>query len=147
MFTRWNDLDQMLGAMNLFRSSMNSVFSELDRNYAGGPGWTRDIFPKTNLCDTGDNLEVVAEVPGIAKESLAVKIQGNYLDISGTRQAELPEGYKARRMERGQTSFSRSFTLPYDVDASLVQATLKDGMLTMILPKSEAAKPKQIPIN
>ena len=147
MFTRWNDLDQMLGAMNLFRSSMNSVFSGLDRNYAGGPGWTRDIFPKTNLCDTGDNLEVVAEVPGIAKESLAVKIQGNYLDISGTRQAELPEGYKARRMERGQTSFSRSFTLPYDVDASLVQATLKDGMLTMILPKSEAAKPKQIPIN
>lgn len=147
MFTRWNDLDQMLGAMNLFRSRMNSVFSELDRNYAGDPGWTRDIFPKTNLCDTGDNLEVIAEVPGIAKESLAVKIQGNYLEISGTRQAELPEGYKARRMERGQTSFSRSFTLPYDVDASLVQATLKDGMLTMILPKSEAAKPKQIPIN
>lgn len=147
MFTRWNDLDQMLGAMNLFRNRMNSVFSEFDRDYAGGAGWTRDNFPKTNLYDTGDNLEIIAEVPGIAKDRLNVKIQGNYLEISGTQQTEMPEGYKARRMERGQTSFSRSFTLPYDIDANLVQATLKDGILTMVLPKSEAAKPKQIAIN
>ena len=143
MFARWHDLDQMLGAMDLFRSRMNNVFNESDRHYSAGQGWTRtDNFPGINLCDTGDNLEFVAEVPGIAKENLNIKIQGNYLEISGTRQAEVPEGYKARRMERGQASFSRSFTLPYEVDANLVQATLKDGMLKMVLPKSEAAKPK-----
>ena len=148
MFARWHDLDDILGAMDLFRSRMNNVFNEFDRSHSVGQGWGRaDNFPRTNLCDTGDNLEVVVEVPGIAKENLNIKIQGNYLEISGDRQAEVPEGYKARRMEREQTSFSRSFTLPYDVDANLVQATLKDGILKMVLPKSEAAKPKQITIN
>ncbi|HRF91211.1 MAG TPA: Hsp20 family protein, partial [Desulfobacter postgatei] len=56
-------------------------------------------------------------------------------------------GYKLHRNERSSTTFSRSFTLPDEVDAEKVDATLKDGILYLTLPKSEAAKPRQITIN
>jgi HSP20 family protein len=145
---RWNDIHQMLGAMDLFRNRMNSVFSEFDRAYSTGQGeLSVGSYPLTNLSDTGDNLEVVVELAGVAKENLQVKIQGNYLEISGTRTSDIPEGFKIHRTERATGSFSRSFTLPYEVDSSKVEAALKDGLLKMTLPKSEAAKPRQININ
>jgi HSP20 family protein len=148
MMTRWNDLDQMLGSMDFFRNRMNSVFDAFNRAYHYGEGWpSGETFPGTNLSDTGDNLEIIAEMPGVGKEDLSVKIEGNYLVISGKRQADIPKGYSVHRIEREVTSFSRSFTLPYEVDTNRVEATLKDGLLRMVLPKSEAAKPKQISIN
>lgn len=87
------------------------------------------------------------EVPGMAKEDLNIKLQGNYLEIGGTRKPDTPEGYTVHRVERGTTTFTRSFTLPSDVDSDKVEARLGNGLLTLILPKSEAAKPKQIEIN
>ena len=60
---------------------------------------------------------------------------------------ETPEGFKPHRNERSAATFSRSFTLPDEVDAQKVDATLKDGILYLTLPKSEAAKPRQITIN
>lgn len=148
MIARFNDLNTMLGAMDMFRNRMNSIFNEFDRSYATGTGWpVVESFPRTNLSDTGDNLEITAEVPGIAREDLKVKIQGNYLEISGNRKSDIPEGYKVHRTERGTSTFSRSFTLPYEVDSGKVVASLKDGLLKMTLPKSEAAKPKQISIS
>lgn len=147
MIARRMDLNQMLGAMDLFRTQMNSLFNDFDRTYSAGPWWlTAETYPRTNLYDTGDNLELLAEVPGITKEDLNVKIQGNYLEIRGSSRNDIPEGYTVHRSERGAASFSRSFTLPYEVDANQVNATLKDGLLRMTLPKSEAAKPKQIDI-
>ncbi len=59
----------------------------------------------------------------------------------------MPEGYKVHKTERLNGSFSRSFTLPDDVDSARVEATLKDGVLYLTLPKSEAAKPRQITIS
>ncbi|MBU2431041.1 MAG: Hsp20/alpha crystallin family protein, partial [Proteobacteria bacterium] len=56
-------------------------------------------------------------------------------------------GYKIHRNERGTAAFSRSFTLPDDVDSEKVEATIKDGILYLSLPKSETAKPRQITIN
>jgi len=147
MITRLQDMHQILGAMDLFRNQMNSMFHNFDRTYSTGQGWsTAEIYPRTNLSDTGDNLELIAEVPGVSKEAMNVKIQGNYLEISGSRKSDNPEGYKVHRTEREVASFSRSFTLPYEVDAAKVEATLKDGLLKMTLPKAESAKPRQINI-
>lgn len=147
MITRLQDMNQILGAMDLFRNQMNSMFNNFDRTYSTGQGWSSvAIYPRTNLCDAGDNLELIAEVPGVEKEALNVKIQGNYLEISGSRKPDNPEGYKVHRTERETASFSRSFTLPYEVEAAKVEATLKDGLLKMTLPKSETAKPRVISI-
>ena len=148
MFTRVSDLDRMFDAMGLLRGRFENIFNEFDRTAGYEPRWsTISSYPRTNLYDKGDQFELIAEVSGLSKDDLDVKIQGNYLEIAGKREVKIPEGYRAHRNERSSASFTRSLTLPSDVDATKVSATLKDGILVLVLPKSEAAKPRQISIN
>jgi len=147
MWARVNDIDRMFGAMDLLRSRMNRLFTDFGRSYGEGYGWQlADGLPRTNLYDNGDEIKIMAEVPGLSKDELDIKIQGNYLELNGSRKSEVPEGYKSHRVERGAFSFTRSFTLPSEVDAEMTEASLKDGILTLSLSKAEAAKPKQITV-
>ncbi|NDY70877.1 Hsp20/alpha crystallin family protein [Desulfobacter hydrogenophilus] len=146
MFTRFGDIDRLFGTMNLLQRKLDNLYGAYGR--PSGYKWELEsAVPKTNLYEHGDNFEIKAEVPGLEKNNLNVKIQGNYLEISGERRSDAPEGYKTHKTERGVGSFSRSFTLPADVDSTKVKATLKDGVLYLTLPKHEAAKPKKISIN
>ena len=146
MSTGWNDIDRMFNAIDLLQGRMNRMFPEYGR------AWTLPVWnvsqsgPRTNLYDAGDHLEMQVEVPGIIKEDLSIKVQGNYVEITGTRKSDTPKGYSAHRVERRTTSFSRSFTLPSNVNTEKVEAHLTNGVLTITLPKSEAAKLKQITI-
>ncbi len=145
MFTRISDIDRLFGTMNLLQKKLDNIYSD----YGRSPGYRREFeqtAPRTNLYENGENFEIRAEVPGLEKDDLNVKIQGNYLEISGERGPDTPEGYRIHKTERGIGSFSRSFTLPSDVDSTKVEATLKDGVLYLTLPKHEAAKPKKISI-
>jgi HSP20 family protein len=146
MFTRVSDLDRLFGTMSLLQKRLDNLYSR----HGNLPGYRWEIegtSPRTNLYEQGDYFEIWAEVPGLGKEDLGVKIQGNYLEITGTRSSDAPEGYKTHKIERGTGSFSRSFTLPADVDSTKAEATLKDGILYLRLPKSEAAKPKKITVS
>lgn len=148
MFARIGDIDRMFDAMGMLRGRLDDLYNELDRPASWGSNWLAGgNYPRTNLYDRGDRFELIAEVPGLAKDDLGVKIQGNYLEISGEREVKAPEGYRVHRSERGSASFTRSLTLPADVDSGKVEATLKDGILVLALPKSEAAKPRQISIS
>ena len=146
MFTRISDIDRLFGTMNLLQKRLDNLYSDYGRS--SGYRWELGhASPRANLYENGDNFEIRAEVPGLEKDDLNVKIQGNYLEISGVRKSDAPEGYKTHKTERGVGSFSRSFTLPADVDSTKVEATLKDGLLFLTLPKHEAAKPKKISIS
>ncbi|HKK99271.1 MAG TPA: Hsp20/alpha crystallin family protein [Desulfotignum sp.] len=146
MFTRFSDIDRLFGTMDMLRQRLDNLNTDYGRPY--GTRWLMDEgFLRANLYQTGDGFEMRLEVPGMEKDSLDIKIQGNYLEISGSRDQKLPERYKVHRTERTNGTFSRSFTLPDDVDSSRVEATLKDGILYLTLPKSESAKPRQISIN
>jgi HSP20 family protein len=146
MFTRISDIDRLFGTMNFLQKKLDNLYSDYGRS--SGYSWELEkTSPRTNLYENGDNFEIRAIVPGLEKDDLNVKIQGNYLEISGTRASDAPEGYKTHKTERGLGSFSRSFTLPADVDSTKVEATLKDGVLYLILPKHEAVKPKKISIS
>lgn len=148
MRTRISEFDRLFGSMDLLRNRMNRLFADFDRLYGGDlQGMWREDYPPANLYDFGDRLEIRAMVPGLDREDLNVKIQGNYLEINGTRKSDAPEGYEAHRVERAAVAFSRSLTLPCEVDADRVEAHLKNGMLTLVMPKPEAAKPKQIAIS
>ena len=148
MFARISDIDRMFDAMGLLRGRLGNVFSDFDKSVGYGDEWSATgSYPRTNLYDKGDLFKLIAEIPGLSKDQLNVKIQGNYLEISGNRQVNTPEGYQVHRNERGSASFTRSLTLPAEVDAGKVSATLKDGILVLTLPKSEIAKPRQISIN
>jgi len=139
-------MDRMLGAMDLLRSQLNRSFWDATTLGEDLGGRLIEGSPNTNLYDQGEFFEVKAEVPGLTKANLNIRIQGNYLEMSGTRESDAPEGYKTHRCERGTTSFTRSFTLPTEVDVEKVDASLSNGILSLKLPKSEAAKPKQIAI-
>ena len=147
MRTRVNDIDTMFGAMELLRSRVNRLFTDFGRSHGEGYGWQlADGLPRTNLYENGDQIEIKAEVPGLSKDELNIKIQGNYLELNGSRKSEIPESYKSHREERGAFTFTRSFTLPSEVDPEKTEASLKDGVLTLYLPKAETAKPKQITV-
>ncbi len=146
MMTRISDIDRLFGTMNLLQKNLDTFYGDYRRT--PGNRWSfQQTAPRTNLYEKGDDFEIRAEVPGVEKKDLDVKIQGNYLEISATRKSDAPEGFKSHRVERGVSSFSRSFTLPADVDPSKADATLKDGILYLILPKSEKAKLKKITVN
>lgn len=91
-------------------------------------------------------LHVQADLPGIKAENLSLRIEGGVVHIEGERRLEAPEGYRAVRSERVAGRFERRFTLPKDVDADAVQATLKDGVLTLDFPLRPKAEPKVIDI-
>ncbi len=162
MWTRVNNLNRMLNTMDLFRSGIGRILetgdlfpspigrmlTDYDRLLGFETnGNTLAGSPRMNLYDNGENFQVMAEIPGFSKDELDIKSQGNYLELSGTRNEDTPKGYKTHRIEREIRSFTRSFTLPADVDADKITATLKNGILTMTLPKTEKAKPKQIMIS
>ena len=146
MWTRWSDIDRMFSAVDQL-SRMNRLFYENNK-----PSMTRSVWgsindgPDTNLFDGGDSLTMQIEVPGVSKEDLNLRLQGKYLELSGKREIKVPDGYTAHRVERNKFSFSRSFTLPDEIDSSKVEANLENGVLTLVLPKAEAAKPRQITI-
>jgi HSP20 family protein len=146
MFTRFSDIDRLFGTMDMLRQRLDNLYTDYNQPYR--TRWLLDdAFLRANLYHSGDAFEMRLEVPGMDKESLNIKIQGNYLEITGSRDQNVPEGYKVHKTERGAGTFSRSFTLPDDVDSNRVEATLKDGILYLTLPKSEAAKPRQITIS
>lgn len=148
MWTGANDFDRMFDAMDLFRSRLNRMFIDYDGPYGENFSWrVANGSPRTNFYDTGDAFELIAEVPGMSKEDITIRIQGNYLELSGKRPSDAPKDYKAQRVERDVNSFTRSFTLPGDVNADKIKAVMKDGLLSLVLPKAEAAKPKQISIS
>jgi HSP20 family protein len=132
--------------MDLIRQRLDNLYTDYNRPYRSS--WLlEDGFLRANLYQIGDVFEMRLEVPGMDKDALDIKIQGNYLEISGKREQDVPEGYKIHKTERLNGTFSRSFTLPDDVDSARVEAKLKDGVLYLTLPKSEAAKPRQITIS
>jgi HSP20 family protein len=148
MWTQWNEIDRMFRAMNLLDTGLQQMFSDVNRYRRPAPVWlTMDRGPRTNFYDDGDALRMQLEVPGIERENLTIKVQGNYLEISGARTSDHPEGYTNHRKERADGSFTRSFTLPTEVDAEHIEARLKNGILTLVLPKAETAKPKQITVH
>ena len=148
MWRRLNDINRMFESMDLLRSKLDTAFNDYGGSYSEDYGWkVVNGSPQTNLYESGDAFQVIAEVPGLSKDDLNIKIQGNYLELSGTRHSDAPEGYKIHRVERDTDSFTRSFTLPAEVDVNKIEAVLKDGLLTLVLPKAEAVKPKQISIS
>jgi len=135
---RWanlrSDLDTLLELPFWGGSSRQSQLSS---------GWT----PALDLYQNNDNIVAVVELPGLRKEDIEISLQDGTLIISGERKDETTPENGATRMERYTGKFRRSISLPTRVDANKVNATYKDGILTVTLPKAEEAKPKQIQIN
>lgn len=118
--------------------------AELARTSQLLSGWS----PALDMFEDKDNVTVRAELPGMKKEEIDVKLHDGTLSISGERKREdKHEGSEVYRAERFVGRFQRVVTLPSPVAVDKVKAQYKDGILTITLPKTEEAKPKHIDVN
>jgi len=100
--------------------------------------------PAVNLWETPEAVQVELEVPGLKSNELDVSVVGNQLSIKIEQSEGQEEGVTYHRRERPVGSFVRVLRLPVEVDANKVEADLKHGVLTVKLPKAEAARPRKI---
>jgi HSP20 family protein len=103
--------------------------------------------PVVDIYDKGGEVVIHAELPGMKKEDIDIRVENNVLTIRGKKERKeevKEEGYF--RSERAYGTFSRSFSLPTTVDVKKISAEYKDGVLTLSLPKAEEAKPRQIEV-
>jgi len=136
----WNDLYSG-------RREIDRVFDQFFGGKAGsmsGP-W----MPVVDVRETKESIDVVAELPGMRPDDVEVNVENNILTISGEKKQELTEGGDGAEyhlIERRCGRFERSFTLPRTVDADRISARFEHGLLTISLPKAEAAKPRRVEI-
>ena len=103
--------------------------------------------PPVDIFEKHDCLVIRAEIPGVQKEDMDVRIENGVLTLHGERKQDTEvREENAHRLERVYGMFTRSFSLPTMVDAAKVTATYKDGVLEVSVPKVETAKPKQVEI-
>ena len=106
-------------------------------------------MPPVDIFSTGEHeLVIKAEIPGMNKDEIEITVENFTLTIHGEKKAEQAvKDDQFHRVERSYGAFTRSFALPHTVDSNKVEASYKDGVLTIKLPQREEAKPKQIKVN
>ena len=108
---------------------------------------TGDWTPPVDIAETDKAFVIRAEVPEVKKEDVSITVDNGILSIRGERKQEKEESGKTfHRIERSYGEFTRSFTLPDNVDEKKIKALFKDGMLSLDIPKTEKAKPKAIEV-
>jgi HSP20 family protein len=104
-------------------------------------------IPPVDVIEQGETIRLVAELPGVKPEDVRISLENNVLTVQGEKKKEeVREDDKAYRFERAYGMFERSFTLPATIDANKIVAKFDAGLLTVVLPKVEAAKPRQITV-
>lgn len=136
------------GELGSFRREMDSLF---DRFFHGWPmRVSKDEgfwAPSVDVSETAKEVIVKAELPGMDPKEIEVSVRGDILTLGGERKQEKEEkGENFHRVERSYGSFSRSVQLPAEVDAAKVDATYKDGVLKITMPKTKAAAAKKIQV-
>ena len=103
--------------------------------------------PSVDIAETADQIVVSADLPGVSKGDIKVNLENNVLTFSGERKRESKaENENYPRTERSCGFFSRSFTLPSSVKVDAIKAGYENGVLRLILPKVEEARPRLIPV-
>jgi HSP20 family protein len=125
---------------------MNRLFGCRGFDFEAWPGLAMSV-PPVNLWEDDDFVYADAELPGLKLPDLEITVTAdNQLCLKGKRGPTAPEKVEWHRQERGFGSFERTIGLPVSVDASKVEARLENGVLTIKMAKSPAAKPKKIPV-
>ena len=141
-----NPLSELEQLQNRLSSLFTDAFgpSPRDEEFFFKGNWA----PVVDIEEDAEAITLHAELPGINKEDINVKVEDRVLTISGERKFEHEEKRDHyQRIERAYGKFSRSFSLNKLVDTNKILATYKDGVLTIRLPKAEEVKPKQISVN
>ncbi|HEX3774730.1 MAG TPA: Hsp20/alpha crystallin family protein [Polyangiaceae bacterium] len=150
MLVRFNDRSgfPVFGASRNFpvstlRRELDRLFGDLERAPSFGGLYT----PQISFEDGAEALKLRAELPGLTEKDIEISVTANVLSLKASRKVEAPEGYTAHRRERSSFSFAQSYELPTRVDPEKVEASLKQGVLTLTLPKAAEVQPKKVAVN
>ncbi|OFW17048.1 MAG: hypothetical protein A3F70_05345 [Acidobacteria bacterium RIFCSPLOWO2_12_FULL_67_14] len=122
-FARWDPIRDLL-----------AIQQRLAQFAPGPTGWV----PPVDLHETAEQYILIAEVPGLQRDDLEIRLHDGHLVLSGVRREPPVACEQYHRIERGHGSFSRTFHLPLPVDADRIVADLRDGVLTISCPKSDS---------
>lgn len=106
-----------------------------------------NFLPVTDIFETPEALRVVLEMPGVGKNSVEVSVENNVLTIMGRIDFSNYEGLQPLYTEYNIGHYSRSFRLSNEIEQEGIKAELKDGVITLVLPKAEKAKPRRINVS
>jgi HSP20 family protein len=132
-FTRWDPLRDLL--------TLHEQIGQLVGSDA--PGWT----PPVDLFETDDAFVLTAELPGLRRSEIDIQAEESRIVIRGERTSSQVSCEQYHRVERGHGRFSRSFMLPEPIDVEAVTADLKDGVLTVTLPKARGRGARRIDVS
>lgn len=104
------------------------------------------ITPDVDLIDRGSSFELRADMPGVESGDLSVNVEDYVLHLSGLCRSPAPEGFKAARREFGDCEYNISYRLTQEIDPDQIQARIKNGILTVDLPKSEKKGVRKIEV-
>jgi HSP20 family protein len=128
-----------LANLRLFEDAFTRMLSE--------PQTNRPWAPAVDIYETENELVLKADLPDVDLKDIDVRVENQTLTISGERKFEKQDSGKGyHRIERNYGTFVRSFTLPNTFDTEHIAADFKNGVLTVTLPKKEAAKPRQVKV-
>ena len=141
---RWQPNPGGVSEFDRLRQEVNNLFSTFS---PGTEPFFSRVYPALNVTEDSENLYVRAELPGVKADSMDISVVEGRLLISGERKIE-PEDEKTgyHRKEREAGFFRRTITLPSRVDPAKVSAAMKNGIMTISLPKAEEAKPRKISV-
>jgi len=128
------------------RQQMDRLFEDFTGRVIKEPTVAAGLFPLLNLSEDKDNYYIRAELPGIRPEDLEISVTLDTLTISGERKIPEEKNVSYYRREREAGKFNRVVSLPGQIDIEKVEAKYKNGILTIILPKAETSKVKQITV-
>ena len=108
----------------------------------------KDFAPDCDILESSSEYKVQIDLPGLAKKEIGISLKNHVLTIKGERDIVAGEGEKFKRQERKRGAFARSFALPEDVNTAEINASFRNGVLTVAMPKSEMLKDRSnIPVN
>jgi HSP20 family protein len=143
-FPEFSDSHNPFRELSRVRREMDRLLSDL---VSGAPSAVRSgVFPAVNVSEDINNLYVHAEIPGVKASDLDIAVEGNTLSLRGERKREDVPNASYHRRERRAGSFHKAITLPAEINAEAVVAECKHGVLKLVLPKAEHAKPKKITV-
>ncbi|MBM4327310.1 MAG: Hsp20/alpha crystallin family protein [Deltaproteobacteria bacterium] len=146
---RRGEVESREHSLATLRREMDDLFDSFFGSdwFLSGPYSGRKFVPAFDISETENEFVVKAELPGVDTKEVQVNLTGNVVTVSGEKKEEREQKSESvHRVERAYGSFTRSFTIPGDIQEDKAEASYKDGVLTLKLPKAESSKKKTIKI-
>ena len=145
--TRRENAPNLFGLQRLNRI-LDEAFAGLPFPEQGGNILTANWVPPTDVSEDTNSIQITMELPGVDPDDVRISLENNVLTIRGEKQQEDVENDdRVHRIERIYGMFQRTFVLPNTVDAERIEARYENGLLAVRIPKSERARPREIPVN